>query len=301
MLVPIPGAPLGVALGVGGNPRYSAHGVELAAEHAVCEAIRNVVAVGARPLGLTDCLNFGNPEDPRQLGEFVAAVDGLARAARELGAPFVSGNVSLYNQSAAGASIPASPIVACVGGLSDVSHSLTPGFKRAGSLLLYLGRRQRRFAGSVIAELLETAQGELPALDYAQERRDLAFVLEAARRGYLLGAHDVSDGGTLSAVCEMAFLAPSGGLGAELRSGDAGVLFGEFGGFVLEADLERIGSLNALYVERYGTFADWDGACLGEVVAEPVIRLPGASFDLERLREAWTAPLRDFYDELPQA
>ncbi len=300
VLVPIPGAPLAVALGVGGNPRYSAYGTELAAEHAVCEAIRNVVAVGARPLGLTDCLNFGDPEDPAQMGEFVAAVDGIARAARELAAPFVSGNVSLYNQSVAGAAIPASPIIACVGGLADVSRSLTPGLKRAGSLLLYLGRRQKRFAGSVVAEVLEARATELPVIDYVRERCDIGFVLEAARHGYLLGAHDVSDGGMLTALCEMAFLSPFHGLGAELRSGDPGALLGEFGGFVLEADIERIGALHELYLERYGADADWDGARLGYVVAQNAIRLPGATFDLERLREAWSAPLRDFYDEVPQ-
>jgi len=300
VLVPVPGAPLGVALGIGGNPRYSAYGPGLAAEHAVCEAIRNVVAVGARPLGLTDCLNFGNPEDPLQMGEFVAAVDGIALAARELKAPFVSGNVSLYNQSAGGAAIPASPIIACVGGLADVSRSLTPGFKRPGSLLLYLGRRQRRFGGSVIAELLHLRDGQLPLIDYAQERRDLAFVLDGARHGHLLSAHDVSDGGTLSAICEMAFLSPRGGLGAELKTGDPGELFGEFGGFVLEADIERIGALNALYSESYDAEADWDGAILGEVIDQPEIRLPEASFALERLYEAWSSPLRDFYDEVPQ-
>ncbi len=313
VLVPIPGAPLGVALGVGGNPRYSAYGAELAAEHAVCEAIRNVVAVGARPLGLTDCLNFGNPEDPVQMGEFVAAVDGIARAARELSAPFVSGNVSLYNQSAAGASIPASPIIACLGGIDDVSRTLTPGFKRAGSLLLHLGRRQRRYAGSAIADVLGLRGGELPTLDYAQERRDTAFVLEAARRGLLLAAHDVSDGGILTAVCEMAFASPQPrigaahgngaqhfALGAELTLSDIGELFGEFGGFVIEAELERIGALHALYLESYDEAADWDGACIGQVIAAPHILVAGAEFELEGLREAWTAPLRDFYDEVPQ-
>jgi len=98
----------------------------------------------------------------------------------------------------------------------------------------------------------------------------------------------------------MAFLSPCDGLGAELRLDDLGGLLGEFGGFVLEADLERIGSLHELYLERYGADADWDAARLGYVVAEKAIRLPGTAFDLGRLREAWSAPLRDFYDEVPQ-
>ena len=107
VIVPVDGAPLACALSVDGNPRYGAIDPGGAAEHAVCEAIRNVVAVGARPAGLTDCLNYGNPEDPRQMGEFVAGIEGIARAARELDVPFVSGNVSLYNQSRAGRAVPA--------------------------------------------------------------------------------------------------------------------------------------------------------------------------------------------------
>ncbi len=114
---------LGVALAVAGNPRYGRIDPAYAAEHAVVEAMRRVVAVGARPIGLTDCLNFGNPRKPDQFGEFVAAVDGLARAAAELDLPFVSGNVSLYNEAASGSAVPASAIVACVGALDDVAET----------------------------------------------------------------------------------------------------------------------------------------------------------------------------------
>ncbi|HMD02601.1 MAG TPA: phosphoribosylformylglycinamidine synthase subunit PurL, partial [Candidatus Baltobacteraceae bacterium] len=300
VLVPIPGAPLGVALSVGGNPRYAAFGVRAAAEHAVCEAVRNVVAVGAQPIGLSDCLNFGNPEDPAQMGEFVAAVDGIAHAARELGTPFVSGNVSLYNQSASGRAVPASPIIACVGRLADISHSLTPSLKRAGSLLVCL-QGSGGFGGAVASEVLGRAGGVLPAIDYERERRDIVLIRKALEHDLLLAAHDVSDGGALTAVCEMAFAArPERTLGVELRWSDCGRLFGEFGGYVLEADLERIAILNEWYLETYGTTADWDAAILGQVIAEPVIRSAGAVFEVARLHEVWSAPLRDFYDEVPQ-
>ncbi|MBV8066556.1 MAG: phosphoribosylformylglycinamidine synthase subunit PurL, partial [Candidatus Eremiobacteraeota bacterium] len=115
VLAPIAGSRLGVALSVAGNPRYGRIDPSYAAQHAVVEAMRRVVAVGARPIALTDCLNFGNPRKPDQYGAFVSAVDGLARAAAELDLPFVSGNVSLYNETADGRAIPASPIVACIG------------------------------------------------------------------------------------------------------------------------------------------------------------------------------------------
>ena len=111
VLAPVPGSALGVALSVAGNPRMSRIDPHLAAEHAVYEAVRKVVAVGARPIGLTDCLNFGNPRNVEHYSELVAAIDGLRHAARAFGTPFVSGNVSLYNESSNGRAIPASPIV----------------------------------------------------------------------------------------------------------------------------------------------------------------------------------------------
>ena len=130
-------------------PRY-------AGELAVLEAVRSVVAVGARPIGLTDCLNFGNPRKPEQYGEFVAAIDGLAHAARELGLPFVSGNVSLYNESQpSGQAVPPSADRRVRRRAShDVSRVVTPGLK-ARRLRVALGRKPRtRVGGSVLAELL---------------------------------------------------------------------------------------------------------------------------------------------------
>ena len=175
VILPIPGAPLAVALSVDGNPRYGRVDARTAAEHAVCEGVRNVVAVGARPVGLTDCLNFGNPEIPEQFGALVDAVDGLAHAARELGTPFVSGNVSLYNAAKSGKAIPPSPIVATVGAIADASKTANMLFKRAGSMLMLVGPRSNALGGSVIADLgalvgtsaqsvLPTA---LPRIDYA--------------------------------------------------------------------------------------------------------------------------------------
>ncbi len=126
VIAPIPGSRLGVALAVAGNPDLSGRDPRLAAEDAVREAVDKVVSVGAEPIGLTDCLNFGNPNKEGHYAEFVAAVDGLAHAARSLNLPFVSGNVSFYNEDSAGNAIPASAIVACIGAIDDVG-SITPG------------------------------------------------------------------------------------------------------------------------------------------------------------------------------
>ncbi len=122
VVAPIPGSRLGVALAVAGDPDLGARDPQRAAEDAVREAVRKVLAVGAQPIGLTDCLNFGNPNKEDHYADFIAAVDGLERAARSLNLPFVSGNVSLYNEDSAGNAIPASAIVACIGAIDDISR-----------------------------------------------------------------------------------------------------------------------------------------------------------------------------------
>ncbi|MEO6991127.1 MAG: phosphoribosylformylglycinamidine synthase subunit PurL [Candidatus Baltobacteraceae bacterium] len=299
VLVPVPGAPLGVALGLGGNPRYGALDPRLAGEYAVCEAIRNVAAVGGVPAGLTDCLNFGNPEDPRQFGEFVAAVDGIAQAARELGVPFVSGNVSLYNQSATGNGVPASPIVGCVGTFADVSIAVTSAFKRAGSTIFFLGRHSNGIAGRVVAELLGYEGGAMPVIDYEALRRELGVLRQAFDRGLVLAAHDISDGGLLVALAEMCFGSRLQGLGVEIGAiglngtGHREALFGEPGGFVVEVtepvEFRRLASALACPVVSIGTTTQDSAIALFP-------RTPAEErLDLAALHAAWSAPLQDFY------
>jgi phosphoribosylformylglycinamidine synthase len=201
VIAPIPGSRLGVAIAVAGNPRSGAIDPRMAAEHAVREAVRKVVAVGSRPIGLTDCLNFGNPNDPGHYGEFVAAVDGLEHAARELNLPFVSGNVSFYNESSSGKAIPASAIVACVGVLDDVERAVTPALKQAGSTLLFTA--------------------------------DMEAVRLAIQAGALRACRAVADGDILATVATMAFAAMREGrvLGVELMPEDAAP---HGGGFIIE-------------------------------------------------------------------
>jgi len=297
VIVPVEGAPLACALAVDGNPRYAVIDPAGAAEHAVCEAIRNVVAVGARPAGLTDCLNYGSPEDPRQMGEFVAGIDGIARAARELGVPFVSGNVSLYNQSATGRAVPASPIIACVGAIADISRTATMGFKRAGSDLYRVGTIPTSLGGSVVAEFaggVELANAALPAIDYDAVRSEIAALLAAHERGLVLSAHDVSDGGTLVAITEMAF-ASDCRFGASL-DWDLSIpaAFGETASFIVEtgraAELEDVCRDHGARFERIGT-----------TIAEPV--LFGANslhVKLRDLHRMWSAPLENFYADAPE-
>jgi phosphoribosylformylglycinamidine synthase II len=295
VICPIPGAPLAVALGVAGNPRYGKLDPQLAAEHAVLEAVRNVVAVGARPLGLTDCLNFGDPTVPEHLGAMVAAIDGLAYAARALETPFVSGNVSLYNQSKSGRTVAPSPIVACVGGIDDISKAVSMAFKRAGSAIFFLGEPGGDIGGSVYAELLGIHDASLPAIDYASVVREHAFLAAAFAGDLILAAHDVSDGGALVAVVKMAFATHAGArLGVQLDAspldGNAGTAaFAEGSGFIVEAaDADRFaqlaGAMRAPVVRIGTTTAGYDVTLPGGVVRS-----------CDDLHAMWSFPLADFY------
>jgi phosphoribosylformylglycinamidine synthase len=280
VLAPIPGSLLGVALAVAGNPRYGRIDPLYAAQHAVLEAMRRVVAVGARPIGLTDCLNFGNPRKPEQYGAFVAAVAGLTRAATELDLPFVSGNVSLYNESADGTAVPPSAIVACVGAIDDVARTVTPGLKMPGSTLLWVGSRELAVGGSVLAELLG-AQGTLPAIDYAGERAAIEIVADAIERGVLRSCRAVSDGGMLAALARLAFDAHVAGrnVGAEI---DFGNPLCEAGGFVCEVAADA-------GVDVTGALA------VGRTIDVPELVVNGTRFDVAALFDIWSRPLERLY------
>ena len=297
VLVPIPGSPLGVAVAVAGNPRYGAIDPRAAAVQAVIEANRNVAAVGAWPVGLTDCLNFGDADDPAQFGEFVAAVDGLAEAANALRTPFVSGNVSLYNTSANGSAIPASAIVACIGTIEDVSTIATSALKAPGSALYLIGPRGDALGASVVARFVGGEREAFPAVDYDAICAEIGLLLEAYRKGLVGAAHDVSDGGLATTVCEMAFGARDFGLGARITSPDrwapgiasAGAWFGEAGGFVVEiANESGFVSLAA----GFGVPV-WR---LGTVTGDGRLAFGADEFLVAELFAEWSAPLRGFYD-----
>jgi phosphoribosylformylglycinamidine synthase II len=280
VLAPVPGSPLGVALAVAGNPRFGRIDPGYAAEQAVVEAMRKVAAVGARPIGLTDCLNFGNPRKPDQYGEFVGAVEGLARAATELDLPFVSGNVSFYNESSGGRAVPASAIVGCIGALEDLGRVVTPGLKAADSALLWIGSRELAVGGSVIAEILGI-DGALPEISYVGERAALGIVHDANLRGVLLSCRAIGAGGMLTALARLTFDAMLRGrnLGAEI---DFGNPLCEAGGFICEVSDEReIDLTGALRIGR--TTAG------GELVVNEV------RFDIERLHRIWSQPLAGIY------
>jgi phosphoribosylformylglycinamidine synthase len=193
---------LGVALATDGNGRYSRLDPYTGAQLALAEAYRNVAATGARPLAVTNCLNFGSPEDPAVMWQFTETVRGLADACAFLGTPVTGGNVSFYNATADTAIHP-TPVVGVLGVIGDVRRRLSLGFRQPGATLLLLGRTRADFGGSAWAAM---AHGHLgghpPAVDLAAERALAAVLTAAATDRLLAAAHDLSDGGLAVALAE---------------------------------------------------------------------------------------------------
>ncbi len=189
----------------------------LGAKLAVAEACRNVAAAGAVPIGVTNCLNFGNPEKPEIMGQLVMAIRGMGEACRALGVPITGGNVSLYNETDGRAIYP-TPTIGVVGLIEDASRVVGAWFREAGDAVYLLGATGDDLGGS---EYLKTIHGRVagrpPRLDLAAEKRLLELMAEAAASGLLRSAHDPSDGGLGVALAECTLAGEEGGLGARLE------------------------------------------------------------------------------------
>jgi phosphoribosylformylglycinamidine synthase II len=291
VIAPVHGAPLGVALSVAGNPRYGKLDPYLAAQHAVLEAVRKVAAVGARPLGLTDCLNFGNPQNIEHYSELVHAIDGLSLAAKELATSFVSGNVSLYNESKGGNAIPASPIIACAGALDNLARVITRRLKASDSELLLIGAPQNALGGSVAADVLGQTGGPLPLIDFERERRLLDLFLRAAHAGVIRSSCVISDGGLIAAAARMAFAA-DGRVGVNLDDVSGyEALFGEAQGWLVEA-----ASLDDLAAIARDCGVESSVTRIGRTTATREFAQSGiGSVSIAQLRQVWAAPLQEVY------
>jgi phosphoribosylformylglycinamidine synthase II len=202
------------------TPRYvKANPVE-GGKQAVAEAYRNLVAVGARPLATTDNLNFGNPEKPEIMGQFVGAIQGIGAACRALDTPIVSGNVSLYNETDGRAILP-TPTIGAVGLIADLGQMIA-GRPQPGDAAVLIGAPGAHMGQSALLAELGIEAGDAPQVDLEAERRHGEFVL--ANRAHIRACTDISDGGLALAAFEMA---ESAGLGVALEPGDLPALFGE--------------------------------------------------------------------------
>ena len=225
-VVRIHGTGRGLALTSDSTPRYCLADPVEGGRQAVAEAWRNLTAVGARPLAITDNLNFGDPERPEVMGQLVGCIRGMGEACRALGLPVVSGNVSLYNETGGRAVLP-TPVVGAVGLLDDLAARAGLALPGPGLALVLAGETKGHLGRSLWLEAVEgREEGPPPPVDLAAERRNGDFVRAEIRAGRVSACHDLSDGGLLVAAAEMAL---AGGVGARLRAPLADGLAGLFG------------------------------------------------------------------------
>ncbi|KQS01857.1 phosphoribosylformylglycinamidine synthase [Sphingomonas sp. Leaf357] len=214
-VVRVHGTPKGLAMTTDCTPRYCFADPFEGGKQAVAEAWRNLSAVGATPLAVTNCLNFANPQRPEIMGQIVGCLEGMSEACRALDFPIVSGNVSLYNESKAtggGSAILPTPAIGGVGLLADWSKSATIAFKGSGDVILAVGTRRGDLGQTLwLRECHEREDGPPPRVDLTAERRSGDLIREAITLGQLTAVHDVSDGGIAVTLAEMAL---AGGIGA---------------------------------------------------------------------------------------
>jgi phosphoribosylformylglycinamidine synthase subunit PurL len=281
----VEGTRRGLALSVDVNPRYCRLDPYVGAVLAVVEAARNCVAVGARPLALTDCLNYGNPERSDVMWEFQQGIAGIRDACLALGTPVVSGNVSFYNATE-GRNIPPTPTIAMVGLFEDVELHLTPWWKAEGDVICLVGRtREELGASEYLAVVHGMARGAPPWIDLEAEKRLHKLILAAVGERILRSAQDLADGGLAVAMAECSFGGPRLGfrvsLERDLRA-DA-LLFGETQSrMVVSLRKKHLGRLRELARRE-----DVPLSVLGEVRGQTLVIEGMIDLPLEATRERW--------------
>ncbi|WP_449226848.1 phosphoribosylformylglycinamidine synthase subunit PurL [Azospirillum argentinense] len=285
-VVRLPGQSKGIAVTTDCTPRYCLADPVRGGAQAVAEAYRNLSAVGALPLAVTDNMNFGNPEKPRIMGQFVGAIQGMADACRALDFPVVSGNVSLYNETNGEAILP-TPAIGAVGLLPDAMIAVGIAFKNEGDTILLVGEGTGHLGQSLyLREILGREDGPPPPVDLAVERRNGEFVRGLIAEGLVVSSHDIQDGGLLVTVAEMAM---AGGIGATLSGldgADAGTLFGEDQGrYVLAVRADK-----AAAVQEKARGAGVPVSVLGKTNGTALTGRGGEAITIARLKaanEAW--------------
>jgi phosphoribosylformylglycinamidine synthase len=275
-----------LALKTDATPRYCHADPERGGMQAVAESWRNLTAVGAVPLALTDCMNFGNPEKPEIMGEFVGVTAGMRQACLALDYPVVSGNVSLYNETSGSAILP-TPVIGGVGLIADAARAVDLALKRVGDALVLIGESAGHLGCSLYLREIEGREdGPPPPVDLVAERKNGDFVRGQIAAGHVAACHDISDGGLFVAIAEMAM---AGGHGVALSPAPAGLpalawLFGEDQArYLVETSdpevLLAAAKNMSIYAQRIGTVGG------GELT------LPGAGAisvaELKAANEAW--------------
>ncbi|MEW6102678.1 MAG: phosphoribosylformylglycinamidine synthase subunit PurL [bacterium] len=275
------GISVGVATSCDGNPFYGIIDPYFQAINAVAEAMRNVASIGATPVCITDCLNYGNPEKPDAFWQFKEAVRGIADACKAFSIPVVSGNVSFYNESSSGISIPPSPIIACFGIIDDIGKARTMEFKEAGNPLFLIGERKDELGGSVYYQTLGFIGRNIPKPDLKKERENVHKIIDLILDGTILSCHDISDGGMITSIIEMSLLS---NLGAEISLEGIGDiredkrLFSETPGFILEVKKGFENKIKDTLHEAYH---------IGYVISDKIIIKGLTEIPMDALQKMW--------------
>jgi phosphoribosylformylglycinamidine synthase subunit PurL len=292
-VVRVKGTDKGLALTVDGNSRYCYLDPYVGGALAVAEAARNLACVGARPIGLTDCLNFGSPETPAVMWQFARVIQGMRDACIALKVPIVSGNVSFYNETD-GIPIYPTPTIGMVGLLPKVERVITPWFKAAGDVVVLLGRTREELGGSEYLKVVHNlVKGTPPWIDLKLEQAIQNCCIDAIEKGILRSAHDISDGGLAVALAECCMGGPDKPLGVriemrEMIRGDA-LLFSESQSRILVSLHEKdLGQLQEI-ASGQGVALQVIGAVGGSRLSiQPILQLP-----VDELRSIWSSALGD--------
>jgi phosphoribosylformylglycinamidine synthase II len=290
-VIRIKGTKKALALTVDGNSRYCFLDPYVGGALAVVEAARNLACVGARPVGLTDCLNFGSPENPEVMWQFAQVIRGMRDACIALKVPVVSGNVSFYNETD-GAPIYPTPTVGMVGLLRKVERVVTPWFKSAGDIVVLLGRTREELGGSeYLKQIHGMVKGTPPWIDLKLEQSVQNCCLEAIDQGILRSAHDVSDGGLAVTLAECCIGGPDKPMGVRIEShemirGDA-LLFSESQSRIVvsvkEIDVTELEKIAARHNAPARVIGTTGGA---RFVVQPLLQLP-----VDELKTIWATGL----------
>jgi len=288
---------VGLALSVDHNPRISRIDPYWGAVNAVVESMRNIAAVGAYPIAMTDCLCFGNPEKPEQMWEFVEATRAVAETTKRIAykeepsasVPIIAGNVSFYNESKSGP-IPASPIISCLGKIPDVNKAVSFSFKSPGNHIILIGQRKNECGGSAYYGLSDLLGANIPKPDLDEVQAQIFALSDAIMDGFVLSAHDISDGGLAVALAEMSFsnnIGFSVEIDGPLRPDQ--YLFSETGGFVLEVSPDKLSALETL-LSSYNI----DMLNIGKTDSDKFIKFGTLiELPLEKAKTAWSEGLRE--------
>jgi phosphoribosylformylglycinamidine synthase len=280
----------GIALSVDGNGRYARLDPYAGAQLALAGAYRNVAVAGARPLAVTNCLNFGSPEDPGVMWQFAQAVRGLADGCRALGTPVTGGNVSFYNQTGTTPILP-TPVVGVLGVIDDVAARVPVGFRTDAARVYLLGDTRDEFGGSEWADCVHGfLGGHPPSLDFVRERLLADVLIDAARDGLIDSARALADGGLAQALVEST-LRNDCGVRVELPGG-----LDPFVALFAESAARAIVSVRRSDEARFAELCAERGLPAVRIgvldVLTPALDVRGQfAVPLRRLRQVWTAVL----------